>query len=175
MIQKIKDGNDHAFRLLVERYWMDLYRVIYAILRDQKEAEDAVQEVFLKIYLSLFRYKDQGFKAWMIRIAVNHAIDVKRKRDRRQEELTDLIDVHSISGKACVVEEEVLTRARKKRLQDKLEELPENYRNVIFDFYIEEKSQKQIANEQQIQIKTVETRLYRARKWMKKHWKEDDF
>jgi RNA polymerase sigma factor (sigma-70 family) len=53
--------------------------------------------------------------------------------------------------------------------------MPPNYRDVIYAYYITEKSYKQIADEQQVEVKTIEMKLYRARNWMKKHWKEDDF
>ncbi|QED46486.1 RNA polymerase sigma factor [Cytobacillus dafuensis] len=175
LIQKVKSGNDHAFRLLVEKYRNDLFRTIYAVLRDQKEAEDAAQEVFLKIYTSLPQYENQGFKTWITRIAVNHAIDLKRKRDRRQEDIIDVIEYDTIGTQRESVETEVILKERAMLVREKLYELPENYQNVIYDFYIAEKTYQQMAEEQNVQVKTIETKLYRARNWMKKHWKEDDF
>ncbi len=175
LIQKIISGNDHAFRLLVEKYHNDLFRVIYAVLRDQKEAEDAAQEVFIKIYLSLPKYENQGFKTWITRIAVNHAIDLKRKRDRRKEDVKDAVEYELLSPLSVSLETEVLNQERKRLVHKKLYELPENYRKVTYEFYIAEKSYQQIAAEQNVQVKTIEMKLYRARIWMKKHWKEDDF
>jgi RNA polymerase sigma factor (sigma-70 family) len=175
LIQKILSGNDHAFRLLVEKYRNDLFRVIYAVLRDQKEAEDAAQEVFIKIYISLPKYENQGFKTWITRIAVNHAIDVKRKRDRRKEDVIDNLEDGFLSPQSVSLETQILHGERKNLVHKKLNELPENYRKVIYEFYIAEKSYQQIAEEQNVQVKTIEMKLYRARNWMKKHWKEDDF
>lgn len=175
LIEKVLSGHDHAFRLLVEKYHNDLFRVIYAVLRDQKEAEDAAQEVFLKIYTSLPKYENQGFKTWITRIAVNHAIDVKRKRDRRQEDVTDSAEYEFLNSQSVGVETEVINAERQRLVRKKLTELPENYQKVIYDFYIAEKSYQQMAEEQNVQVKTIETKLYRARNWMKKHWKEDDF
>jgi RNA polymerase sigma factor (sigma-70 family) len=60
-------------------------------------------------------------------------------------------------------------------VREKLECIPENYREVIYGFYIAEKSYQQLAQEQNVQVKTIETKLYRARQWMKTHWKEGDF
>ncbi|MEW8985103.1 MAG: sigma-70 family RNA polymerase sigma factor [Bacillus anthracis] len=175
LIQKVKSGNDHAFRLLVEKYRLDVFRTIYAVLRDEKEAEDAAQEVFMKIYTSLSQYEDQGFKTWIKRIAVNHAIDVKRKKDKRQEDSIESAGYDLYGGQREQVETEVINRARQKLVLQRLEELPDNYRHVIYDFYIREKTYQQMAKEQNVQVKTIETKLYRARIWMKKHWKEDDF
>jgi RNA polymerase sigma factor (sigma-70 family) len=175
LIQQIKSGNEHAFRLLVEKYRNDLFRTIFAVLRDRKEAEDAAQEVFIKIYSSLPQYEDQGFKTWITRIAVNHAIDVKRKRDRRREDSLEYAGYELHGTQKEAVEAEVMNKERRKRVREKLHQLPDNYRDVIYDFYIAEKSYQQIADEQNVQVKTVETKLYRARLWMRKHWKEDDF
>lgn len=175
LILKINHGNDHAFRLLVEKYRNDLFRTIYAVLRDNKEAEDATQEVFIKIYTSLSQYENQGFKTWITRIAVNHAIDVKRRKDRKQEDMLDSVQYDTIGSERESVETEVINNERRNLVRKKLHELPENYRNVIYDFYIAEKSYQQIAEEQEVQVKTIEMKLYRARNWIKKHWKEEDF
>lgn len=175
LIKKILDGNDHAFRLLVEKYRTELFRTIYAVLRNQKDAEDATQEVFMKIYRSLPQYENQGFKTWMKRIAVNHAIDMKRKQTRRHEDMVEAFEYDSLTSPRDHVEVIVITEEKRRLVRERLEDLPDNYREVVHDFYIAEKSYQQMAEEQQVQVKTIETKLYRARHWMKKHWKEDDF
>nr|WP_246869656.1 sigma-70 family RNA polymerase sigma factor [Priestia megaterium] len=169
------EGNDHAFRLLVEKYRNDVFRTIFAVLRDQKEAEDAAQEVFMKIYTSLPQYQNQGFKTWMTRIAVNHAIDIKRKQVRRREEVAEELELQLVGTPKDSVEKEIMEIDRRRLVREKLDELPKNYRDVIYGFYIAEKSYQQMAEEQNVQVKTIETKLYRARHWMKKNWKEDDF
>lgn len=169
------DGNDHAFRLLVEKYRNDVFRTVFAVLRDQKEAEDAAQEVFLKIFTSLPHYENQGFKTWMTRIAVNHAIDVKRKLVRRKEDAVESHEQQAIGTPKDNVEKELIETERQRLVRKRLNELPDNYRDVIYGFYIAEKSYQELADEQKVQVKTIETKLYRARQWMKKNWKEDDF
>ncbi|MEH7253314.1 sigma-70 family RNA polymerase sigma factor [Neobacillus niacini] len=175
LIQKVIDGSDHAFRLLVEKYRNDVFRTVFAVLRDQKEAEDAAQEVFMKIYTALPQYENQGFKTWMTRIAVNHAIDVKRKIARRKEEVAEAIEQQALGTPKDGVEKELIVNESRRLVRKRLEELPDNYRDVIYGFYIAEKSYQQMAEEQNVQVKTIETKLYRARVWMKKNWKEDDF
>ncbi|PGY07004.1 RNA polymerase subunit sigma [Bacillus sp. AFS031507] len=175
LIENVLEGNDHAFRLLVEKYRNDVFRTIFAVLRDQKEAEDAAQEVFMKIYTSLPQYQNQGFKTWMTRIAVNHAIDIKRKQVRRKEEVAEDLELQLVGTPKDSIEKEIMDTDRRRLVRRKLDELPENYRDVIYGFYIAEKSYQQLADEQNVQVKTIETKLYRARHWMKKNWKEDDF
>jgi RNA polymerase sigma factor (sigma-70 family) len=160
---------------LVEKYRNDVFRTIFAVLRDQKEAEDAAQEVFLKIFTSLPHYENQGFKTWMTRIAVNHAIDVKRKLVRRKEEAVESHEQQAIGTPKDNVEKELIETERQRLVRNKLNELPDNYRDVIYGFYIAENSYQELADEQKVQVKTIETKLYRARLWMKKNWKEDNF
>ncbi|WP_197969965.1 sigma-70 family RNA polymerase sigma factor [Mesobacillus harenae] len=159
--------------MLVEKYRSEVFRTIYAVLRDESEAEDASQEVFMKIYNSLPSYQNQGFKTWIIRIAVNHAIDIKRRKGRFREELSNTIE--SAGPETESVETVFINKEQQRFVRQKLNELPENYREVIYGFYIDEKSYQQMAIEQNVQVKTIETKLYRARHWMKSHWKEDEF
>jgi RNA polymerase sigma factor (sigma-70 family) len=146
------------------------------VLHHPKDAEDATQEAFVKIYRSLPRYQGHGFKTWMSRIAVNTAIDYKRKSERRREVIVD----PEVGLQTAISAEEpadlVLMRKEQGAMIARyLSELPPNYREVIVSYYMEGKSYQQIAIEQDVEIKTVESKLYRARNWMKKHWKEDDF
>ncbi|MEH7223351.1 sigma-70 family RNA polymerase sigma factor [Bacillus sp. JJ1566] len=175
LIEKAIAGDEHAFRLLVEKYKNLVFKAIYPVLRHEKDAEDAAQEVFLKIYYALPQYSAQGFKTWITRIAVNHAIDVKRKKQRQQEIILEPDDLPALSSSEETVVIPLLRKEQRELVKNRLDDMPANYRKVIEAYYIAEKSYKQIADEQQVEVKTVETKLYRARNWMKKHWKEDDF
>ncbi|WP_431731880.1 sigma-70 family RNA polymerase sigma factor [Bacillus timonensis] len=148
---------------------------MYPVLRHEKDAEDAEQEVFLKIYYALPQYSAQGFKAWITRIAINHAIDVKRKKQRQHELIIEPDELPALSSSEENVVIPLLRKEQRELVKNRLHDMPANYREVIEAYYIAEKSYKQIATEQQIEVKTVEIKLYRARNWMKKHWKEDDF
>jgi len=109
------------------------------------------------------------------RIAVNHAIDIKRKKAKRQEEMNVEYEDASHAPPGETVEFLVLKREKKQLIRQRLDELPENYREVVEGFYINERTYEELAAELDVKVKTIEVRLYRARQWMKKHWKEDDF
>lgn len=175
LIEKAVKGNDQAFRLLIEKYRNYLFKVVYSVVRNEKDAEDVTQEAFIKIYYALPKYQNQGFKTWMTRIAMNTAIDLKRKHARQKESVVEheTLSVLSESEENVVVP--LLRKEQQEVVRSRINELPDNYRGVIKDYYITEKNYKQIAQEQQVAVKTVEVKLHRARKWMKKHWKEDDF
>jgi RNA polymerase sigma factor (sigma-70 family) len=182
LIALVLDGDADAFRSIIEAYQEYVYRVAFSVLRHPKDAEDAAQEAFAKIYFSLSRYEGQGFKTWITRIAVNAAIDHKRKLGRRpaesleeREPRQDVRPQGVLSVAPESVEDSLLRKERAQLIARYLNDIPDNYRGIITAFYMEEKSHQQIASEQGIALKTVESKLYRARGWMKKHWKEEDF
>lgn len=177
LIEKIQNGNDHAFRVLVEKYRNVIFHAVYGVLRNEKDAEDATQEVFIKIYTSLPQYEKQGFKTWITRIAVNHAIDMKRKKVRRKEDQQVEYDEVGLAPQPSPenVELKIIKKERQQLLRQRIKELPDNYREVVEEYYLHDRTYQEIAEKQQARVKTVEVKLYRARQWMKKHWKEDDF
>ncbi|WP_078550836.1 RNA polymerase sigma factor [Litchfieldia alkalitelluris] len=175
LIEKAIAGNEQAFRLLVEKYRHYLYKVVYPVVRNEKDAEDVTQETFIKIYYALPKYQKQGFKTWITRIAMNTAIDVTRKQVRKQESAVDDEILKQVTGTEVSAAVSLLRKEQREVVRTRIKELPDNYRDVIEDYYITEKNYKQIAEEQNVAVKTVEVKLHRARKWIKKHWKEDDF
>lgn len=176
LILKIRRGDRSAFRELVDRYGDYVYKVAYSVLRDEKEAEDAAQETFLQVYKSLPDYRLQGFKTWITRISLNKAIDLKRKRDRRQEEHWDPVEVDTqVSQDEPEMVQELIDDERRVALREKISVLPQGHRAVVSAFYLQGKSYEDIASELQVTVKTVESKLYRARVWMRENWKEEEW
>ncbi|WP_349408518.1 RNA polymerase sigma factor [Pseudalkalibacillus sp. SCS-8] len=175
IVNRAKKGNEHAFRMLIETYKQDVFRCVYGVLQNPKDAEDASQEVWLKIFASLPSYEGKGFKSWITKIAVRHAIDCKRKHARHSEALYDAMDDDIIKEKNNVVEESVFLNEQKQLVLSSLEQIPTSYREILEGFYIKEKTHQELAEEQNVQVKTIEVKLYRARSWIRKRWKEDDF
>ncbi|MDR4185893.1 MULTISPECIES: RNA polymerase sigma factor [Bacillus] len=161
--------------MLVQTYRHYIFQVIFAILRHEEDAQDITQEVFVKIHASLPNYQFRGLKTWMARIATNHAIDYKRKKEREKVELSLSNETQEDIKSSHNIEASLLRKEQKLLIAQKLRELPENYRDVVLAHYLEEKSYQEIAAQQNAEVKTVEMKLYRARKWIKKHWKEEDF
>ncbi|PEJ39009.1 RNA polymerase sigma factor [Bacillus pseudomycoides] len=161
--------------MLVQTYRHYIFQVIFAILRHEEDAQDITQEVFVKIHASLPSYQFRGLKTWMARIATNHAIDYKRKKEREKVELSLSNETQEDIKSSHNIEASLLRKEKKLLIAQKLKELPENYRDVVLAHYLEEKSYQEIATQQNAEVKTVEMKLYRARKWIKKHWKEEDF
>jgi RNA polymerase sigma factor (sigma-70 family) len=165
-----------GFRVIVDRYNRHIFQITYSVLHDVKDAEDAAQETFIQIYRSLPQYRSQGFKSWISRIALNKAIDLKRKKTRHNEHtITSVIEMETIPS----TEEGPLSLSIRKEkhrlLKNKLKELPDNHKQVLSAYYLEEKSYEQIALELQVTKNTVESKLYRAKQWIRKKWKEEDW
>lgn len=84
LVRATLQGDKNAYRVLVERYQARLLTMTYEILGSREDAEDVVQESFVKAFLSLHRFKgESSFFTWIYRIAYNMAIDVKRRNARR--------------------------------------------------------------------------------------------
>lgn len=172
-------GDEAAFRELITRYRPYILQTIFTIVRHQKDAEDLSQEVWTRIYFSLPQYERKGLKTWMTRIAVNRAIDFKRASSRRKEDIVaELETAISSTGPPHPehgVEHEVLIKETTEFVRQKLDQIPTNYQDVLLAYYIHHQSYQDIANAQGVTIKTVESKLYRAKQWVRNHWKEEEF
>jgi RNA polymerase sigma-70 factor (ECF subfamily) len=89
-------GDQEAFRVLVERHSVRLFQVAYRMTGNEQDAEDVVQDSFLRAYKQLDRFESRaGFATWLHRIAVNCSLDLLRKRKRRDER-TDAADLDTL-------------------------------------------------------------------------------
>ncbi|BDC51327.1 ECF RNA polymerase sigma factor SigW [Bryobacterales bacterium F-183] len=80
-IAAAQDGNPDAFRVLVERYSRSVFRLAYRMTGNEQDAEDVVQEAFLRAYKQLHRYENRAsFPTWVYRIAANYSLDLIRAR-----------------------------------------------------------------------------------------------
>lgn len=165
-----------VFRRFIEQYGTYIYRIAYSVLQHDKNAEDVAQEVFAQIYISLPGYRNEGLKTWISRIAVHKSIDFKRKIARQREQLIDSPgELNEGTVPSDDVEHPVLVMERRKQIRERIRMLPPNYREIVEAYYFEEKTYLQIAEEKGMAVKSVESRLYRAKQWMRGKWKEEDF
>ncbi|MNB78187.1 ECF RNA polymerase sigma factor SigW [compost metagenome] len=173
MIRQILQGDHAKFRSIIDSYGRHIYQVTYSVLQQSQDAEDAAQEAFIQIYKSLPLYRSEGFKTWITRIALHKAIDIKRKLNRRKAEVSVPEDgaVQLADHRSDVVRQ-LLKKEQKELLRHKISSLPDQHRGIIVDFYLNEENYEQIARKSQISVRTVESRLYRARQWIRTHWKE---
>lgn len=173
LVKTVLFDDKNAFNEIVELYKYRLYSIAYKIFKNSYDADDAVQETFLRVYKNLEKYDDQKkFSSWISCICVRICGDILRKR--KKESLTFSLDqslyieskisYHDIMAhKGESPELSVLRHENKKIVCDTVESLPEKYRLVIELRYINELSIKEIADTLDIPISTTKTRLFRGR------------
>jgi RNA polymerase sigma-70 factor (ECF subfamily) len=161
LIDGVLAGDVQAFRPLVESYNRLVFTSVVNILRDSIAAEDIAQEAFLQAFLSLDEFRrESSFSTWLVRIAVNKALDYLRREKARPPVvgLTDAIPSNAPTPENVLLEEEFIWQ-----LREEVQQLPPIYRKVVYDFYFNKLSHREIAAKEGISEKTVESRLYRAR------------
>lgn len=95
-VEQARAGNTEAFRVLVERHSRAVFRLAYRMTMNTQDAEDTVQETFLRAYRQLRHFDGRsGFSTWLHRIAANCAIDLLRARKKRDADQVDVLERHA--------------------------------------------------------------------------------
>jgi RNA polymerase sigma-70 factor (ECF subfamily) len=158
------------FEILVERYQEPLLRAALRIVRGREEAEDVVQEAFVKIYKNAGKFEKYDgieFKSWAYKIAINTAITHYR-RLKRGEFLTDDPAIFEQVDEESPATRYSFEADAKAAVARALERMPDHLRSVLRRYYLEDKSYRTIAEEENISIPTLKMRLFRAKKVFKK-------
>lgn len=163
LIKRIQAGDAAAIETLMRRYNRILYRTARAILRDDAEAEESVQDAYLKAFGALSRFRGESrLSTWLVRIAANEALMRRRRRVRGAEviPLNDLeAPLEGVEGPERSAGREELRRL----LEARIDRLPEDYRAVFVLRALEELSVEDTAAALEIPEATVRTRHFRAR------------
>ncbi|MGE5391999.1 MAG: RNA polymerase sigma factor [Deltaproteobacteria bacterium] len=168
-------GDDEAFAAIITRYQAYVFAIILRFVSERQDAEDIAQEIFLQLYRSLPDKQPGDLKSWIGKIAVNKAIDWKRSQKRRQALADCLEQICLTDDSPCTkIEQVILQREQEMLLHQLCRGLSPPYRRVVVKYHFEGKSYQTIAREEGISLKTVESRLYRARKMMREQWEEGD-
>jgi RNA polymerase sigma factor (sigma-70 family) len=173
LLQKVLTADQNAFRELVDRYKAYVFAIILNLLPTSSDAEDIAQEVFMQVYRSLPEYRPQNFKAWLGKITLNKTLDWKRSQSKYSHQENLDFDYLADENESRAPDLILMQNENKALLQNICRELPPIYGQVIQDYYFESKSYAEIAQRGGTSIKTVESRLYRARALIKNQWKEE--
>ncbi len=178
LIERSSSGDREAFRGLVEQYQSRIMRLVSQIVRSREDAEDIVQESFVKAYLSLESFRGQSsFYTWLYRISYNMAIDFKRKIARRGGDGVELEEVdkakHFGSVPSVEIPSDSLTRKEQgASISKALAELSEEHKTVIVLREVDGLSYDEIARITGVSKGTVMSRLHYARKRMQSSLQE---
>lgn len=166
IVTQILDGHVALFELLMRRHNERLYRAARAILRDDAEAEDVMQQAYVNAYAHLRQYdRRAAFATWLTRIAVNDAILRARKRGRYEPLADDDVSVDRVVliSAADSPERQAFTAEMKVILEASIESLPDGLREVFMFRQVEGLSTAETAACLDISEELVKTRLLRAR------------
>lgn len=171
-IRRILAGEKHLFHELIRPCERGIYFLLFSILRNEAEAEDAAQEAAIKIYRNLHMFRgDAQFRTWALSIARNEGLGRLRKAaNRREDSLDALSDAQTGDFTPAILTSwrEVPTEALERKelgaiLRQAIEGLPEIYRNVVLLRDIEELDVCETAAALAISESSVKVRLHRAR------------
>jgi RNA polymerase sigma factor (sigma-70 family) len=174
LVKLVKEGDRDAFRNLVIKYQTLIVAICFKIVRNKSEAENIAQETFIQIFKSIHTYDNKNFKLWIGKIATNKSIDWKRKY--KNENILNVVEFNENLVVNQNIKDDMINKLIQKedieRVKEILNKIPEKYSKIIKKYYFYNKSYKEISVEENISIKTVESRLYRGKKNIKKIWEK---
>lgn len=172
-VEQWKAGQPQAFEELIKQYQGYVFAIVLRFTSGIDDAQDIAQEVFLQVYRSLPTFQADHLKAWIGRIAVNKAIDWKRRQNRagREPDIFRLSEL-DLKDQGLGLDEMIISQEQGAAIRRLCDKLPGHYKRVLTKYHFQNKSYRDIAREEGISVKTVETRLYRARKLLRRQWEE---
>lgn len=161
-----RDKNGQWLGILFERYTLLLYGLCMKYLKNEEDAKDCVQQVYLKAITELNKYPVQYFKSWLYTVARNQCLlRLRNRRDRIPEELRD----ENIAGEHPVPPLQHLEKDRKlELLGHSLKELNTEQQQCVTLFYLEKKSYQQIAEQTGYSIMQVKSYIQNGKRNLKK-------
>ena len=169
LVQQIKAGNDNAFRYLVVNHQRLVLHIVGRIVKQQQDVEDICQEVFMKVYRKIKKFRGESrLSTWIASIAFNTSITHLRSKNRKQEVLVDEnVQPEWANTDDWLVQRKVEKEEAKIILLQLIEKLPVQYRTVLTLFHLEEFSYKEVEEITGMPEGTIKSYLSRARKLLK--------
>jgi len=173
VIEQVLAGDHQKFEYLQKKYKRIIASLIRRMVKDEDEVQDLTQETFIKAYNGLDKFQTKySFSSWLFKIASNTCIDYLRKKrfniislnqpkfDGSDEQE---IEIHDETNTPDI---ELIANERKEALLKAIEELPENYRNIIKLRHGEDLDYSEISHRLKLPLGTVKAHLFRARKML---------
>lgn len=164
LIASILAGDLRAMETLMRLHNRTLYRTARAILRDEAEAEDAVQEAYLRAFRALSTFRGESkLSTWLVRITANEALMRRRRNARTAMVVAIEVEPERLESEEAGPESEAQRAEMRRRLEACVDALPDSYRTVFILRALEELSVEETADTLGIPEATVRTRYFRAR------------
>ena len=185
LVRRAKDGDTAAFRALVEKFQNRVFVIALGVLGSREDAEDVVQEAFLKAYRNLKSFREQSsFYTWLYRIVFNLSVDLSRKRYRRSESpiaeaaVLDSVAQNSVENRGRTMahlpgpDEQLQRSELRVRIKQAIAALSPEHRTVVLLREIEGLSYAEISEVVGCSKGTVMSRLHHARKRLQRSLQE---
>ncbi len=179
LVKRAKNGDGKAYDELTLLYKDAVYNIIYRMVHNHQEAEDLLQEAFIKAYNSIGSFNEEyAFSTWLFKIATNNCIDFFRKRKLRTYSMDETIRYkddeikHEYADTEPTAEKEMLASEKSRFIRQAIDNLPEKYKKVIILRHQDEKSYEEISEMLNLPLGTVKARIFRAREMLNKSLKD---
>ena len=172
LVARAAGRDEAAIRAIMQRYNRRLYRLARAVLNDDAEAEDAVQQAYVKAFSGMGSFRqDSALSTWLSRIVINVALDGARRRRRANRLVADAAQeaqsasaTHHAGSAPLDPERSLAQRQIRTLLERAIDALPETFRTVLMARVVEGLSVEETAELLALKPETVKTRLHRARR-----------
>ncbi|MBS3819524.1 sigma-70 family RNA polymerase sigma factor [bacterium] len=170
LVQQSQQGDEEAFGALVKKYKRKVFHLAYSLVRNQETADDLAQEVFIKVFFALPGFKFQSrFSTWLYRIAVNQIKDHLRKEKKFLQVPFEESTAHSLHDTQIQGREDKRALEKQSELLHKaIQLLSPKYQIILSLRDIQGLSYEEISRILNISQGTVDSRLHRARKLLRK-------
>jgi RNA polymerase sigma-70 factor (ECF subfamily) len=147
LVDRVRGGDDEAFRLLVEQHSRSIYRSAYRITSNAADADDVVQETFLRAYRALNSFDARAtFTTWLHRIAINCSLDLIDSRKRRDHRINDGEDLSLLASTDASPDRIVLGTEMQRAIAAAMDELTGNERTAFVLRHFEGMSLEEIGH-----------------------------
>jgi RNA polymerase sigma-70 factor (ECF subfamily) len=177
LVASAVSGVEGSFEELVRRYQRPISAYVYRMVGNYESALDLTQEIFIKVYNSLFRYRSEfKFSTWIYKIAHNSAVDHLRRTATREQSIiggteTESFELPIESGR-LTPEQESERKERRIEIESVVRTLPANYRELVILRHSQDLTYEEIVEVTGLPLGTVKNRLFRAREMMRQQFLE---
>ncbi|QFT90741.1 ECF RNA polymerase sigma factor SigW [Bacillus sp. THAF10] len=169
-VDSVLKGNKQAYSFIINRYKNRLYAVILRMVKNPDDAQDLVQECFIKAYEQLAKYDQKGsFPGWLYRVSVNHCMDYFRKK---KLEMVEFSEDHG--GVNVTPEIAYLQKEKYMHLEKLLAHLSKEDRLIILLKYTKDLTYEEIGQLLEIPVQSVANKIHRAKKKMREKMEQKE-
>lgn len=166
IIQQAKQGNQSAYKVLLNKYWKDVFNFQFSKTNNEDEAEDITIKTFAKAFDKLNTFNNKyNFKTWLITISKNIYIDHLRKQNKTTISIhKDNNTIFDIKDNTPSAEDKIITEQNLAKLLAYIKKLKPHYQEIIQLRYFQEMSYKEISEELNEPMNNIKVKLLRAKK-----------